>query len=185
MDAPKDKTPDIRALDLPALCRHGQTLQGGQRLSTMTRLASGLFEAPAADGVVVWSAQGSLRPVAGGEAQMWLTLQAQTQVQLQCQRCLRPMAQPLAVDRRLRFVRDEKEAARLDEESDDDVLALPPRLDLAALLEDELILALPLVPRHEECSPPLHRSDEVAARSEDEAPHPFAALEALRRRGSS
>lgn len=183
MNASKSKDPDIHALDLPALCRHGQTLQGQLPLATMTRLAASLFEAPTAEEAVAWSAQASLLTVAGSEAQMWLALQAQTQVQLQCQRCLQPMAHPLTLDRRLRFVRDEDEAARLDEESDDDVLALPPRLDLAALLEDELILALPLVPRHEQCSQPLPQADEAATGSEDEAPHPFAALAALRRRG--
>jgi uncharacterized protein len=183
----KDKGPDIHALDLPALCRHAQSLQGQLRLADLTRLAASLFEAPAEADSVSWSAQASLLAVAGSEAQMWLALQARTQVQLQCQRCLQPMAQQLELDRHLRFVRDEDEAARLDEESDDDVLALPPRLDLASLLEDELILALPLVPRHEQCSQPLPLSDQALAESqaEDGAPHPFAALAALRRRGST
>jgi uncharacterized metal-binding protein YceD (DUF177 family) len=88
-----------------------------------------------------------------------------------------------AADRRLRFVDGEDEAARLDEDSDDDVLALPASLDVPALIEDELILALPLVPRHEVCPQPLPMSaaDEGA---EDEAPHAFAALAHLRRPGS-
>lgn len=185
MTTNRNKGSDVHALDLPALCRHGQTLHGQLPLAAMERLATSLFAAPADQDTVVWSAQGSLLPVAGSEAQMWLALQARTRVQLQCQRCLQPMAQELALDRSLRFVRDEDEAARLDEESEDDVLALPPRLDLAALLEDELILALPLVPRHEECKPPLPLADQAATAAEDDAPHPFAALAALRRRGSA
>jgi uncharacterized protein len=184
MNASKHKGSEVHAVDLPALCRHGQTLQGELPLAAMTRLAASLFEPPVVQDTVTWSAQGSLLPVAGSEPQMWLALQARTQVQLQCQRCLQSMPHQLVLDRRLRFVRDEDEAARLDEESDDDVLALPPRLDLAALLEDELILALPLVPRHEQCSQPLPLTDQVATDAEDEAPHPFAALAALRRRGS-
>lgn len=189
MNANKSRGPDIHALDLPALCRHGQSLQGQLPLAGMTRLTDSLFETPAALDTVAWSAQGSLLAAAGSEAQMWLALQAQTQVRLQCQRCLQPMPQPLTLQRRLRFVRDEDEAARLDEDSEDDVLALPPRLDLASLIEDELILALPLVPRHEQCSPPLPLADPSATQvdggqaAEEEAPHPFAALAALRRRG--
>jgi uncharacterized protein len=35
------------------------------------------------------------------------------------------------------------------------VLALEPALDLKELVEDELLLALPLVPRHEVCPEPL------------------------------
>ncbi len=49
----------------------------------------------------------------------------------------------------------EEAAAALDAESDDDVLALESSLDLHALVEDELLLALPLVPRHDECPEPL------------------------------
>ena len=35
------------------------------------------------------------------------------------------------------------------------MLALEPALDLRGLVEDELLLALPLVPRHEVCPEPL------------------------------
>ena len=65
------------------------------------------------------------------------------------------MVLPLGVDRRLFFVAGEDAAAALDTESDDDVLALEPFLDLRGLVEDELLLALPLVPRHEVCPEPL------------------------------
>jgi len=102
-------------------------------------------------------------------------------VPLQCQRCLQTMTQTLRVDRRFRFVRNEEQAAELDEESDDDVLALPTRLDLVALLEDELILALPIVPRHDSCPQPLPIQPAAEA-DEEAAPHPFAALAALRGR---
>ena len=108
------------------------------------------------------------------------TLQARASVPLQCQRCLQQVLQDLNVDRRFRFVRSEEEAERLDESSEDDVLVLGPRLDLQELLEDELILALPLVPKHDgPCPAPLPMPlDEL----EDEAPapSPFAALAALR-----
>ena len=81
-------------------------------------------------------------------------------------------------------MRGEAEAARLDEESEDDVLELPPRLDLHALVEDELILALPLVPRHERLPGAAARAGGTDAPEDDApAPHPFAALAALRRRG--
>ena len=55
------------------------------------------------------------------------------------------------VERRIRFVDGEDAGGALDADSDDDVLALTPALDLHELVEDELLLALPLVPRHEVC----------------------------------
>ena len=175
---------DPRAVDLPALCRHGLPLQGEWPQAGMPRLAGSVAAAGPDAAPVAWSARGELRPVAGGEAEVWLHLSAATTVTLQCQRCLQPMAEPLHVDRRLRFVRGEAEAARLDEASEDDVLDLPPRLDLHELVEDELILALPLVPRHADCPAPLPLpAAEPEVDAPAPAPHPFAALAALRRRG--
>ncbi len=55
----------------------------------------------------------------------------------------------LEAERSIFFVEGEDAAAALDAESEDDVLALTPALDLEALIEDELLLALPLIPRHE------------------------------------
>jgi uncharacterized protein len=92
------------------------------------------------------------------------------------------------IDRWIRFVDTESEAAALDVDSDDDVLALPRHLDARELIEDELLLALPLVPRHEVCPEPLPVPDaaaEPAAEVEAERPNPFAALAALKRGGSA
>jgi uncharacterized protein len=89
------------------------------------------------------------------------------------------------VARTLRFVPTEEEAARLDEaEEEEDVLALPRALNLHELIEDELILALPLVPRHEQCPEPLPWEPEMpTAPAEvpgEEVAHPFAALARLK-----
>jgi uncharacterized protein len=178
---------DPRRLDLPALCRAGTRLDGRWPLAGFRRLLEGQDEAsPPAD--VTWAAQAQAVPVRGGEPQWWLTLHVKAVVRLQCQRCLSPLDQPLALDRRLRFVAGEDEAAREDETSEDDVLALPARLDLHELVEDELILALPLVPMHGTCPQPLIAAagdgQPTAPAAEAEAPqraNPFAALAALRK----
>ena len=80
------------------------------------------------------------------------------------------------VDRVLRFVDGEAQAETLDADSEDDVLALVPVLDLRTLVEDELLLAWPIVPRHEQCAPPAYRA------GDDEAPsaNPFSALASLK-----
>lgn len=169
---------DPCALELLAFCRSGATLQGAWPQAGMVRLAGSL--AAPGDADVAWSASGQWRPVTGGEAEVWLRLTAGTNVLLECQRCLQPMTQALQVDRAFRFVRGEAEAARLDEELEDDVLELPPRLDLHALVEDELILALPLVPRHAECPAPLLLPQDAPAEDIQRA-SPFAALGVLRR----
>ncbi len=178
-----DRSGQVRALDLLAFCREDGTLEGELPLADMSRLVLGLLDAPAAGAAAHWSARGELRPVTGGEPEIWLHLLARAGVTLQCQRCLKAMAQDVLVDRRFRFVHGEDKATALDEQIDDDVLALPARLDLIELLEDELILALPLVPRHAAACPeplPLPADDPLDA---DGAPNPFAVLASLRKRG--
>jgi uncharacterized protein len=180
-----DKRPDPKRLDLRAFTRDAGTLQGETPLALLQLLSPSLLPPGVgeAGSPVCWRADGTMRPVRGGEPELWLHLTARADVVLECQRCLQPMAKVLQVDRHLRFVDGEDEAARLDEDSDDDVLALPPSLDLPALIEDEVILSLPLVPRHDVCPQPLSMSaaDEGA---EEEAPHAFAALARLRPPGA-
>ena len=178
-----ERAADPRKLDVRRFARAGALLQGAWPQAQCTRLAASLLP-PLADEPappVQWQAHGALRLVKGGEAEIWLHLQADAVVRLECQRCLQPMTGPLRLNRQLRFVTGDDEAARLDEDNEDDVLALSDRLDLMDLLEDELILALPLVPRHEICAQPLHGApaNEKAAADEPRL-HPFAALATLR-----
>ena len=174
--------PAWRHVDVLPVCRDGDTLQGTWPLKEMRRLASSLMGDPPAGALVNWSAHGQPHPVAGTEPELWMRLQARAEVHLQCQRCLQALAQIVEVDRRFLFVRDAGRAEALDEEMEDDVLVLPQRLDLPELIEDELILALPLVPRHEGSCPQPLPQQALDALAEESAPHPFAALQALRDR---
>lgn len=185
----KPRVHDPRRLDVAALAAEGGTLQGrwpAAELGRLNELQTRPADAPA--GEVEWSAQASLEPVRGGEPQIWLRLRAHGAVWMACQRCLQPLAVPLDVDRRIRFVRDESLAEALDAELEDDVLALIRSLNLQELVEDELLLALPLVPRHERCPQPLPVSTDEGlpdVAPEDATPHPFAALQGLKRRTPS
>ncbi|HOM13569.1 MAG TPA: DUF177 domain-containing protein [Rubrivivax sp.] len=177
---------DPRRLDVAAFARAAGAVQGQWPLSVMPRLLQDAL-APAreeAAAAVAWSARGLSKPVAGGEPEIRLQLRARTSLQLCCQRCLQPVEVPLDVQPTMRFVRGEQQAEALDEQSDEDVLALTTALDLQQLIEDELILALPLVPRHEHCPRPLPMSAGQADAAAAQPPgHAFAALAALRRGG--
>lgn len=181
------RTFDPHRLDMVAFSRAAGRLEGEWLLERMPRLLQDALPS-AADSpaqTVVWSASGARKAVTGGEAEIRLHLRARTALQLTCQRCLRPMTVTLEVQPNLRFVQGEARAEALDEDSDEDVLALTPSLDLLPLIEDELILALPLVPRHEVCPQPLPMSageGELAAAGDAE--HAFAGLASLLRDGS-
>ena len=176
-------------LDLAAFIHDGASLEGEWPAVSLERLAdSAAPEAPAKDWPVVrWSLAGEIRQPKGAKAQSWLHLTADAQVSLTCQRCLKPVVEQVDIDRWIRFVDTEAEAAALDADSDDDVLAMPRHLDARELIEDELLLALPLVPRHEACPEPLPLGDAAESADEEEAerPNPFAALAALKRGGSA
>lgn len=128
---------------------------------------------------VRWRAVGSTRRV-GGEDQIWLHLLADADVILQCQRCLLPLDEAVHVDRHFRFVADEDAAAALDDKIEDEVLALPKTLNLRDLVEDEMLLALPLVPRHEVCPEAIPMQFGDIEEVEEKA-NPFASLALLRK----
>ena len=174
---------DPRRLDVEAFAKEGGQLQGEWPLTALHRLTEAAHPQalPAAGDVAHWQARGISQPVRGALPQTWLEIEAGAHLSLVCQRCLGPVDTAIEAQRRFLFAPDEDAASRLDADSEDDVLAMTRALDLRTLVEDELLLALPLVPRHEVCPEPLPMAhdDEPA----EEQPHPFAALASFKRRG--
>jgi uncharacterized protein len=167
-------------LDVAAFAQAQGLLEGRDSLLDYERLAPGP-SAPKADLTVNWQARGETRQAAGGGMRPALHLQAEAALPLVCQRCMEPMLAPVRVDVHFIFMPDEAAAAALDEQSDDEVLALTHALDLHALIEDELLLAQPLAPRHAQCPrtvPQSARDADFDAASQARA-NPFAALAAL------
>lgn len=174
-------------LDVAAFAKAQAVLEGELGWADLPRLAASTIAPVDGGAAASWRAQGLWRQPLGGSAQIRLRLQARATVWQTCQRCLEPVAEPLDIDCVLRFVAGEDEAARLDEDSEEDVLALTRTLDLPALVEDELILALPLVPRHAVCPHPLPSpacAADAPAIGEGLASgagrNPFAVLESLK-----
>lgn len=172
---------DPSRLDVEALAKAEASLDGVWPVADLERLAASAVAGTVA-GEVSWQVQGEHRAVRGGQPQVWLHLKAHTRVMLECQRCLSPVPIEVRVERSFLFVHGEDAAAELDADSEDDVLALTRALDLRALVEDELLLELPLVPRHEVCPAPLPMAGEEAPMAE-EKPNPFAVLASLKRGG--
>jgi len=95
-----------------------------------------------------------------------------------CQRCLQPMR--LAVEDRFHvvLVRSEAEMSELPE-AQDSVIANAEQLDLKWLTEEQLLLAVPLVPLHadaEECESAVRDQDSIPV---DKRNTPFAQLREL------
>ena len=158
-------------------------MSGEWALDDLARLAGSVLGAEPESAPVYWQAEGEHRPVTGGEPEIWLHLSAQACVNMRCQRCLGAMAVALDVDRWIRFVRDASQAEALDAELEEDVLELERQMDLRELVEDELLLELPLVPRHDLCPEPLPMAEEPEqAEAPPARPNPFAALAQLKKK---
>ncbi len=106
-----------------------------------------------------------------------------TTVGLTCQRCLEPMAYRVEASLDVAIATGDESLAMLEAEHETVLPAEAPRL--ADLVEDEVLLALPLVAMHasvDDCGPLAQRLDDAAQDTSDERTtnNPFAVLKSLR-----
>jgi len=168
-------------LNLQALAQDGQPWSEVTPLKDLQRLADEAQDL-GPDTAVPWQARAELRPQTGAEDQVWLHLSARTSVPLTCQRCMAAVSTALEVDQWYRFVESEEVAMAEDDESEEDLLVMVPQFDLLALLEDELLMALPLVPMHETCPvTPVFSAVDPAVEAAEAKPNPFAVLSQLKK----
>ena len=163
-------------VDLRELARRGAVLDGSFALASMSRLASALSE-PAGVARVRWSLRAQLGAQPGGGAQPVAELEVDAEVPLQCQRCLATVRVPVVDRARFRLVDVEPELNAEELEAEDEALCAAAPVDLHELVEDQLLLALPLVPMHDSCPQPLA----APAGGTVATPSPFAALARLKR----
>ena len=174
------KTYQPGRLDLAVFAQADASLAAVEPLAVFPRLAAAATDS-AASALIDWSARGELRATPAAATEPWIQVSARTTLTLQCQRCLDPVDVPIRVDRWFRFLPDEASAAREDDLSEVDVLVVSSRFDLRALIEDELILELPMVPQHDICGE--KGAGDVGEKSTGRRTgrHPFAGLAALKR----
>jgi len=184
-----DKKFDLNRLNVKAFAREGLSLQGQLSLTQFGRLAE-LALSPVEPSLqdsgepthVSWDIQAKLVPVSGGDPQIWMHLEAEVDLPMQCQRCMGPVKLAVKASAAFRFVSDEATAEAEDDESEEDLLVLAPELNVLELIEDELIMSAPLVPKHEKCPNlvPMSAVDEAFEEAMEARPKPFAALAQLK-----
>ncbi|MDH5183909.1 MAG: YceD family protein [Gammaproteobacteria bacterium] len=104
-------------------------------------------------------------------------------VELECQRCLQGKPYPLTAYLDLVLLRHEGQVEKYEGESEPVVIE-DDGLDLKTLIEDELILALPIIAMHDEdCQPwQAEAEPEISkAEAEPERENPFAMLAQLKK----
>jgi uncharacterized protein len=198
---------DPRRVDVYALAKKGGTLAGELALVRFLRLCEGL---PEQNGLAAWEVQGLIGQGTGKtgviSGQPLLQLHVRADLLLDCQRCGQPFTFSVDAQSTLQLVEsaadldddlgvlqeDEDSFSYDEDEDEEDAVADPSagypekvvgsrHFDLLAQVEDELILNVPYVPRHEVC-PGAQASAELAEEPVERRPSPFAVLEQLKRK---
>lgn len=127
--------------ELAALGDRGVELTDNLELAELTRLRSWLHADEGRQVAV------RIRMGRGPRDRLTMALEFKVSLGLVCQRCLEPME--FLVDENVQWVVLESESERAVIDADADVIVLSDeRVRFANLIEDELIVSLPLVPRH-------------------------------------
>jgi len=114
----------------------------------------------------------------------YVDVHAQAPLTMICQRTLEPFVLPVTVDSRLGLIRRERDEAGLPPGCEPLLVAEDGRLRPADVIEDELLLALPLVPVNPDSSLPDAAVDHGATGQDDAAGqenNPFAVLRELKK----
>jgi len=101
-------------------------------------------------------------------------------VNMTCQRCLEPVEIEVEANFNLAIAPTEEHAKTLPRYYDP-LIVEGEELELLSMVEEELILSLPIVPYHDDCSVQTSYGDEAAADTEtDSKPNPFSVLASLK-----
>jgi uncharacterized protein len=163
-------------IDPVALAEKGARLSGKLSLKGLPRLAAACRSAAGHAEVDLEFTRGE-----GGDVRLMIgTIRAR--VSLTCQRCLEEMDYELRSEPRLVLLRPGESEEELPPEVD--ALTVDKPIVLSTLIEDELLLVMPMIPLHDLEHCPARAFVVAGERSESATgskPNPFAALQRLKR----
>lgn len=119
----------------------------------------------------------------GEQQQVLMLITIAATVELVCQRCLNLMTFSTHNTYYYMFMRDERDEVMLPEGYDGLELGTKDPFDLKVLIEDELLLTLPIIPIHEvdECQQPVMLLEAEPIENEVIRSNPFSVLAQLKR----
>jgi uncharacterized protein len=160
-----NRNPVLPSLTLPtepkALCSVdllvSQTYSGlgFLALDALPRVALEAATCTADDGFT-WAVNTFFDGVAGGEPRLKMNLSLKGQMHLICQRCMQPCLVQIDESRQFVFLANEALADAFPMGNDAlEPLVISSQFDLLGTIEDEILLSLPLIPKHPEgvCEP--------------------------------
>lgn len=173
--SPETKRPGTylpATVDAARMVAERRLFEGSLPVADMSRLADSLADNAG-------SVRYKLEFSSGQLGDRELHIQAETELALQCQRTLETFLYPVRVDTRLGLIDNERQEAGLPQDVEplllEDGLLRP-----AVVIEDELMLALPLVPVKPGSRLPEFDAGVMPAEEADERHNPFAVLGKLK-----
>jgi uncharacterized protein len=168
-DSPRSVEPLV--IDPVRFARDGSSVAGELSLSRMPRLKDLLSDR---EGAVGYAVQGYMS--AKGRPVLRVSLTADLAVP--CQRCLEQLRLHVDTCREIVLLPNATDADPTEEEDDDiDFMPSTSSLDLHDLVEQEVVLSLPMAPRHAEAACRL----QPGAMNTGERSSPFSALAGLKK----
>ncbi len=146
----------------------GRILDGEIALENLERLSSYLVDSDGVVGV-------SLTFGVDEQRVRFIKGQAITTVKMVCQRCLEPVTLELEAEMNLGIVADDEAAKQLPRYYDPNIIN-EPKQNIYQLIEQELILTLPLIAQHQNCVVKTSFGEDVTETTDSEKENPFNVL---------
>lgn len=157
-------------IDSLDFARNGRKISGEVPVAEMPRLLDTL-ENP--QGILSYTVHGGM----DSRDDPLLNVSVAGHCQLRCQRCLNAMDYPVRLDVRLMLLSQAGLDALGDDEDECDSILAEAQLDVLNLLEEEVLLSLPIAPKHDDLGACQAADGNNTPR---EAKHPFAVLAKLK-----
>lgn len=111
-----------------------------------------------------------------------LHLEIKGKIHLSCQRCLGKLSHTVDLQTFLALVKTEVELDQADEDDTADAILATPDMDVISLIEEEIILSLPISSCHTEGKCSVQELESINdSLTNKQSEHPFAALLALKK----
>ena len=163
-------------IDSLAFAREARSLEGELPIAGFSRIQDLLTSS---NGTLKYCIEGrTVRGRAGGAERPQFLLEIEGRFSICCQRCLEGISYSLKIENVLEFIGNEEVLTQEEIEDESiDFLPVQKEIDVVSLIEDEVILKLPVALRHEDCVLP------EMGRAKTEKISPFDVLKALKNGG--
>jgi uncharacterized protein len=165
-----------KEIDPFRLADNGLRLEGKLKLSQMARLSAAIVDN---EGSVDVELQFDIDET----GTPFMVGHIKTELPLVCERCMQTMQHLVDTDLSVGLIRHERQAEQLPEQYEPWLIDNDVAVELSSIVEDELLLAIPIVPKHEHACLPEDMWQSGEEIGEEEKPEsPFAVLSALKKK---